>query len=144
MICANSRLSPKDLDLMSMKGLECKVVILQTQKSRLVVVVIYRAPSIGMKTFVERLTCSLDMMPQHVPTIILGDFNDDLAAIAETEPTLIMGRFGFKQFLSKPTTDWGTTIDHVYCNVDDSNIHIDVHDAYYSDHDMVFFTANHF
>ena len=39
----------------------------------------------------------------------------------------------FKQFVKTPTTDRGTMIDHVYCNVLLGNITSEVSDCYYSD-----------
>ncbi len=55
-----------------------------------------------------------------------------------------MQKHGFKQFVTQPTTDSGSLLDHIYFNrhSDMINVHIDVHDVYYSDHDSVFLSTN--
>ena len=45
---------------------------------------------------------------------------------------------GFKQHVTKPTTDFGSALDHVYsCGIND--IVVDIQDTYYTDHDRVFY-----
>ena len=48
---------------------------------------------------------------------------------------------GFKQVVTKPTSDSGTLIDHVYVS---NSLHVnsDVSDYYYSDHDHVLCAFN--
>ena len=49
-----------------------------------------------------------------------------------------MNSHGFSQLVNQPTTDNGTLIDHIYIrNTTSLNTNIEVHDAYYSDHDCI-------
>ena len=55
---------------------------------------------------------------QHVPTCIVGDFNEDVSI---TSNTCCHGMFrlqAFKQMVNKPTPDSGKIIDHVYVSQD--------------------------
>ena len=76
-------------------------------------------------------------LPQIVPTIILGDFNDDLlTTLASSGLLQFMSSKGFSQVVQAPTTDSGSLLDHIYCNdVGQDAYYVDVIDTYYSDHD---------
>ena len=49
-----------------------------------------------------------------------------------------MFRHGFKQLVSKPTTDHGALLDYVYFNGSIEGVFVDVVDCFYSDHDTVY------
>ena len=51
---------------------------------------------------------------QHVPTCIVGDFNEDLSITSNTHCCTILRLQGFKEMVNKPTHDSRTIIDHVY------------------------------
>ena len=68
----------------------------------------------------------------------MGDLNDDICTSMKSTETMLMGRNGFVQLLSTPTTDHGALLDHVYYNGKVEGVVIDVVDCYYSDHDTVF------
>ena len=53
----------------------------------------------------------------------------------------LMAQHGFFQLVTKPTTDYVTTLDHVYYNGNKTMAIIDVVDTYYSDHDKVFLSV---
>ena len=76
-------------------------------------------------------------LPQKVPTIILGDFSDNLLSTSASLRLLqFMVSKGFSQLVQAPTTDSGSLLDHVYCNdVGEDTYYVDVIDTYYSDHD---------
>ena len=69
-------------------------------------------------------------------TVILGDFNINLLEYPDHNIINLMQQHGFEQCVTKPTTDQGTLLDHVYVNRP-GKVHIDVVDTYYSDHDLV-------
>ena len=78
--------------------------------------------------------------PQIVPTIIVGDFNEDLSGSTSFRVLQLMSSRGFSQLVQTPTTDFSSLLDHIYYNssaedtfVDDT--FVDVVDTYYSDHD---------
>ena len=51
---------------------------------------------------------------QHVPTCIVGDFNEDVSITSNMCCCTMFRLQGFKQMLNKPTHDSGTIIDHLY------------------------------
>ncbi|XP_052276203.1 uncharacterized protein LOC127875286 isoform X2 [Dreissena polymorpha] len=61
--------------------------------------------------------------------IILGDFNIDLKSNTPLE-TLS----GFHQYITTPTTDYKSILDHIYSNLDDRILMTGVFDSYFSDH----------
>ena len=140
LICVSPRLHPNELTLLKVDNLESKVVVIETSKSRLVICTVYRKPSLSMNLFVELLAKLLGLLPDNVPTVILGDFNDNLLSDGITRLVTFMCKHGYKQYVSYPTTDNGSIIDHVYFNRQDDTAIVDVHDVYYSDHDALLFT----
>lgn len=146
MLCASAGLNPMELQAVSIPGLEAKVVVLNAQKSRLVVAVVYRKPSHPMLHFLQLLRSLLALMPLHVPTVVLGDFNDNIFGKQSSLLTSLMEEHRFKQFVTLPTTDSGSLLDHIYFNRHGpsrhGDVHIDVHDVYYSDHDSIFLSIN--
>ena len=51
---------------------------------------------------------------QHVPTCIVGDFNDDVSITSNTCCCAMFRLQCFKQMVNKPTYNSGTIIDHIY------------------------------
>ena len=142
LICASAKLNPKELSLIKVDKLESKVVVIETSKSKLVICAVYRKPSLNMKLFQHLLDKLLQLLPEHVATIILGDFNDNLISDRMSPLVRFMCKHGYKQYVSQPTTDNGSIIDHIYFNRVDEHAIIDVRDVYYSDHDAVLLTIN--
>ena len=137
-----SHLNPQPLDLIHVQGLESKVVAVTTLVSnRLIVAVVYRSPSQTIIGFAQQLETLLLMMNLNIPTIILGDFNDNLNSSNESTITKLMQRYGLQQQVRNSTTDAGSLLDHIYFNRDCA-CSVKIHDAYYSNHDATFFTTN--
>ena len=67
-----------------------------------------------------------------MPSVILGDFNEDLIGYPNSQ---VLSRHGFSQLVNSPTTDNGSLLDHVYFNRPSDHHTVQVVDAYYSDHD---------
>ena len=96
----------------------------------------YRPP-LSLDTFLTDTLQILHTSASNLPSIILGDFNEDTGSPRYCRIEHLFATFGFNQIVRKPTTDSGTCIDHVYCNIHNQDIIVDIHDIYYSDHDMV-------
>ena len=138
MICAASPFDPKEIETITTE-LESKTIVLTSTMSRLVVTLIYRPPSLPMNQFRVKLESLLNVLPLNVPTIILGDFNDNLIDTKESNITKLMMTHGLRQMVSKATTDSGSCLDHIYFNKD-IECFIDIQDIYFSDHDATFIT----
>jgi hypothetical protein len=107
---------------------------------RICVLTVYRRPQQLLTTFLSLMDEFLSNLPQIVPTIILGDFNDDLLSISSSSRLLqFMSSKGFSQLVQGSTTDSGSLLDHIYCyGVGEDTCYIDVIDTYYSDHDTTY------
>ena len=102
--------------------------------------VVYRPPCLSLDNFLTdllQILQSISMSVSNVPIIILGDFNEDINSSRYARIQYLFTTFGFSQIVQKPTTDSGSCFDHVYFNISNSDIIVDVSDIYYSDHDMV-------
>ena len=95
-----------------------------------------------MVMFVHRMDQLLSTIhdARGVPTIILGDFNEDHMREKNTRLVQLMCSHGYTQVVTKPTTDQRSLLDHVYVRGVKAQIAVDVIDTYYSDHDSVFIT----
>ena len=113
--------------------------LLLPNHKQLQVTVVYRSPRVSNNVLVEVMSDILGQMAaSDLPSIVLGDFNDDLLTTANSPLTHLMFRHGYSQLVHSPTTDNGTLIDHVYYNGPLSNAQVHVIDTYYSDHDTVY------
>ena len=74
---------------------------------------------------------------QHVPTCIVGDFNDDVSIPLNMHCCTMFRIQGFKQMVNKPTHDRESIKDHVYVSQTVNTMQTDVTDCYYSDHDCI-------
>ena len=77
---------------------------------------------------------------QHIPTCIVGDFNEDVSITSNTHCCAMFRSQAFKQMVSKPTHDSATIIDHVYVSQTVNTMQTDITDFYYSDHDFILCT----
>ena len=77
---------------------------------------------------------------QHIPTCIVGDFNEDVSITSNTCCCAMFRSQAFKQMVSKLTHDSGTIIDYVYVSQTINTMQTDVTDCYYSDHDFILCT----
>ena len=74
---------------------------------------------------------------QHVPTCIVGDFNEDVSITSNMHYCTMLRLQGFQEMVNKPTHDSGTIIDHVYVSQTVNTMQTDVTDCYDSDHDCI-------
>lgn len=99
---------------------------------------VYRSPSLSLDNLLTFLDTFLSTLPSDMPTVIVGDFNENLRLRSDTKLLQYMHTHKFTQHVQQPTTDRGTLIDHIYINTETPiKVHIKVLDTYYSDHDCV-------
>ena len=103
---------------------------------QMIVVSVYRPPSTPIDVFMNHMSEIIAQF-QHVPTCIVGDFNEDVSITANTCCCAMLRSQAFKQMVSKLTPDSGTIIDHVYVSQTKNTMQTDVTDCYYSDHDLI-------
>lgn len=137
MTMSSTELSPARLNL----GLEYVAVAVTKASTQVNIVTIYRPPSISPALFNEQFNHLLSLLQRDVLTVILGDFNFDLVESPNHDIVQYMNQLGFYQFVKKPTTDYGSILDHVYVNRSD-RVSVKIVDTYYSDHDLVSVSLN--
>ena len=105
---------------------------------RMRIIAVYRRPQQHLATFLSLIEAYLANLPQIVPTIILGDFNEDISRSNSSTLLQLMTSRGFSQLVQVPTTDSGSLLDHIYFNGTVEKTFVDVIDTYYSDHDATY------
>ena len=96
----------------------------------------------SLDAFLSALVAILNHITMsNIPTVVLGDFNEDLLQKPDSRVLSLMSSNRYKQLIETPTTDRGTLIDHVYYNRPSDNTVVQVHDTYYSDHDTVYWSV---
>ena len=109
-LIVNTNLNPKQIRMNTILEI---VVVEISEPIQMIVISVYRPPStpidVSMNHMLEIIT-----QFQHVPTCIVGDFNEDVSIPSNTHCCTMFRLQGFKQMVNKPTHDSGTIIDHVY------------------------------
>ena len=119
----------------AVENLESMAIII-TNPVSFVISVIYRPPSYSIKQFCECLLNYLNELHKiSTRCIVMGDFNEDLMK-HNSQVNRVMCGNGYKQYVSKPTTENGTLIDHVYSKGLDI-LDADVIPIYYSYHEAI-------
>ena len=140
-MCLDS--DPRRSRLNTVPQLEVKgISIYHETFGEMYIIAVYKRPQQLPASFLSFLFAYLDSMPyETVPTVILGDFNNNL--LSPGHSTVIVRFFeikGFKQLVTQSTTDTGSLLDHIYINFTGTNPTEDVVDTYYSDHDSTYFS----
>ena len=139
MISVPQYMQPSDTNIFMCTGMEgISTTLLLPNTGRLRLTLLYRSPNVPIDTCINFLIPLLSQLSQsHIPSIVMGDFNENLMDRSESKLSTLMANSGYTQLVQTPTTDKGTLIDYVYYNrvTDDPIIH--VYDTYYSDHDIV-------
>ena len=145
MIACPTSLQPVRINTQRPSELEIVSIIATSTHSgcRMCTLAVYKRPQQPLTTFLSLMDEFITSLPQIVPTIILGDFNDDLLSISSSSRLLqLMSSKQFSQLVQVPTTDSGSLLDHIYCNTIGVDIHVDVVDTYYSDHDATYLSLS--
>ena len=101
--------------------MEYNVIILHPEGLiPLCVTVVYRPkPHVSDQILLHKMEQLLMQLPHlSIPTLVMGDFNIDLANRGTTSSNLVelMAHYGFIQLATEPTTRTGSIIDQVYYN----------------------------
>ena len=116
------------------------VAIKISEPIQMIVVSVYRPPSTPVDIFMNHMLQIIAQF-QHIPTCIVGDFNEDVSITSNMCCCANCRSQAFKQMVSKLTHDSGTIIDHMYVSQTINTMQTDVTDCYYSDHDFILCTV---
>ena len=109
-VIVNTNLNPKQIRMNSILEI---VVVEISEPIQMIVISVYRPPSTPIDVFMNHMLEIIAQF-QHVPTCIVGDFNEDVSITSNTCCCAMFRLQGFKQMVNKPTHNSGTIIDHVY------------------------------
>ena len=132
-LIVNTNLHPKQIRMNTILEI---VVVEISEPIQMIVISVYRPPSTPFDMFMNLMLEHIAQF-QHVPTCIVGDFNEDVSITSNTHCCTMFRLQGFKQMVNKPTHDSGTIGDHVYMLQTLNTMKTDVTDCYYSDHDCI-------
>ena len=132
-LIVNTNLHPKQIRMNTIFEI---VVVEISEPFQIIVISVYRPPSTPIDMFMN-LMLEISAQFQHVPTCIVGDFNEDVSIKPNTHCCTMFRSQGINQMVNKPTHDSGTIIDHLYMSQTLNTMQTDVKDCYYSDHDCI-------
>jgi exonuclease III len=142
MICAQRSLKPVAFGAYSLTtiNVQCQAVLIEKNMTKMIVCAIYRPQSQPVKIFVELMKHLLDdFRSVNLPTIICGDFNDDLLEKEHSSHIVeVMSKYGYSQYIKQATSVRGTLIDHMYLNRSYKATKAYVTEIYFSDHAATF------
>ena len=134
-----SNMQPSHTSTYTSHGIEGLTTRLYVHNTDIQIALLYRPPSVPTATFTTVINTLVTCMSLYnLPTIILGDFNEDLYGNTHSHIFDIMTSSSYVQLVGSPTTDRGTLIDHVYFNRPSDDVVVQVHDTYYTDHNAVY------
>jgi len=130
---------------------ECSVIRIALQPSVILsIACVYRRPSTDLEHLkyaishitaeIDSFQCTTDNMQHHV--LIMGDFNLDWCE-QSTRDTMTELLPRYTQLVSDVTTDYSSTLDHVYTTMSSQIAQCYVTESYFSDHKLVI-AAIHF
>ena len=132
-LIVNKKLNPKQIRINTILEI---VAVKISQPIQMIVMSVYRPPSTPIDVYMNHMLEIIAQF-QHVPTCIVGDFNEDVSITSNTHCCTMFTLQSFKQMVNKPTHDSGTIINHVYVSQTVNTMQTDVIDCYYSDHDCI-------
>ena len=131
-----NRLHPIEISFVTCLEL---VVVLVSDPSNVVVMCVYRPPSLGIRAFATEIERILHLLFDAYPGIsvcCMGDMNINLWKNPDNDLSKCMKAFGFAQIVEQSTHDSGSLIDHVY-STHPNRIECCVTDCMFSDHDAI-------
>ena len=132
-LIVNTNLNPKQIRMNTILEI---VLVEVSEPIQMIVISVYRPPSTPINIFINPMLEIIAQF-QHVPTCIVGDFNEYVSITSNMHCCTMFRLQGFKQMVNKPTHDSGKIIDHVYISQTLNTMQTDVTDCYYSDHDCI-------
>ena len=132
MISVSQHMQPCRTQTLASSGIEVIVTTLSLPNDKyLQIALLYRSPTTPMQQLISMLTRMLNYVSvSNAPTVILGDFNDNVLDKPDSPVVSLMSTHGYTQLVNSPTTAKGTLIDHVYYNKPSGNVIVEVHDTY--------------
>ena len=120
--------------ILPVKNIEVVALLLN---QNIAVVTVYRSSAQPIDLFVSSLTDLIRFIKENYDkAIILGDFNEQTDSCGPIQQ--YMNATGFTQFVTFPTTEGGTSIDHVYgFGIQQNEIDVSLLPIYYSYHEAV-------
>ena len=132
-LIVNKNLNPKQIRINTILEI---VAVKICGSIQMIVVSVYRPSSTPIDVFMNHMLEIIAQF-QHVPTCIIGDFNEDVSITSNTHHCGMFRLQAFKQMVSKLTHDSGSIIDHVNVSQRVNTMQTDVTDCYCSDHDFI-------
>ena len=132
-LIVKKKLNPKQIRINTILEI---VAIKISEPIQMIVVSVYRPPSTPVDVFMNHMSEVIAQF-QHVPTCIVGDFNEDVSITSNTHCCGMFRLQAFKQMVSKLMHDSGTIIDLVDVSQTLNTMQTDVTDCYCSDHDFI-------
>ena len=106
----NKNLNPKQNRMNTILEI---VVVKISEPIEIIVVSVYRPPSTPIDIIMNHML-EITAQFQHIPTCIVGDFNEDVSITSNTHCCAMFRYQAFKQMVSKPRHNSGTIIEYVY------------------------------
>ena len=117
-------------------------LVLDLKGYKLVLIILYKKPSISSFSFLEKLTQEMEALPCDYRRVIAGDFNCDL--LEEGNCTLInsfCSRFGFVQVVDFSTHNLGGILDLIL-DTEGVRGQYDWLPSVFSDHFLMYYDIN--
>lgn len=123
------------------RNIELTIIKLQPLKD-ISIIAVYRSPNSLLTRFATILEKLLRTFTKNEKIIIIGDFNINWQNIPDNSliKNLLCAQNGFTQMVEKPTTDYLTTLDHIYVNFNFPNMKCGTFETYYTDHRAIWLT----
>lgn len=100
------------------------------------IVVLYKSPNMSDSIFRTFLRDELlQRVSLSTPIVILGDFNIDVAVKSRPVLQYLSERLVCEQLVNEPTTDYLTTLDLIFSNLDAT---VGTVETYWSDHKIIY------
>ena len=110
------------------------------------IVSVYRSPKVAISDMCRALQHILAQLSTQF-NIFIGDFNINYLVdntLKQPLYNLFIRDHKYRQLVSCYTTDYRTAIDHIYTNLPESQINMQVLEAYFSDHKAICALINSF
>ena len=110
MISVPQSMQPTYTSRFTTNGIETvTTTLLLPNACRLQVVLVYRSPCVSLDAFLSALATVLNHVAMSdIPSVVLGDFNEDLLQKQDSIVLSLMSTNGYEQLVQSPITDRGT------------------------------------
>ena len=129
----------------NINGMEITIIRLE-KIYRVTIVSVYRSPKVTISNMCRALQQILIQLSTQY-NIFIRDFNINYLVdntLKRSLYNLFIRDHKYRQLVSCYTTDYRTAIDHIYTNLPESQINMQVLEAYFSDHKAICALINSF